>query len=164
MGVRLSTNLQGSRFAVDHVEVSEAGRERLKQAVGADCVEMDTALSQADVVVMAVPDRLIGKIAHDIIGKVRPGTALIVLDAAAPYAGEMPVRPDVTYFVTHPCHPPIFNDETDPVANPMKAKGVGELGICGVAAAVANAIYNATGVRVRDYPVTLDKLLAKMPI
>ncbi len=43
------------------------------------------------------------------------------------------------------------------------AKGVGELGICGVAAAVANAIYNATGVRVRDYPVTLDKLLAGMP-
>jgi xanthine dehydrogenase iron-sulfur cluster and FAD-binding subunit A len=43
------------------------------------------------------------------------------------------------------------------------AKGVGELGICGVAAAVANAIYNATGVRVRDYPVTLDKLLARMP-
>ena len=45
----------------------------------------------------------------------------------------------------------------------MKAKGVGELGICGVGAAVANAIYNATGVRVRDYPVTLDKLLPKMP-
>jgi hypothetical protein len=116
MGVRLSTNLQGSRFSIDHVEVSETGRDRLKQAVGADCVDMDTALAQADVVLMAVPDRLIGKIAHDIIGKVRPNTALIVLDAAAPYAGEMPDRPDVTYFVTHPCHPPIFNDETDPVA------------------------------------------------
>jgi xanthine dehydrogenase YagR molybdenum-binding subunit len=45
----------------------------------------------------------------------------------------------------------------------MKAKGVGELGLCGVAAAVANAIYNATGVRVRDYPVTLDKLIHKLP-
>jgi xanthine dehydrogenase YagR molybdenum-binding subunit len=45
----------------------------------------------------------------------------------------------------------------------MKAKGVAELGICGVAAAVANAIYNATGVRVRDYPITLDKLLARLP-
>lgn len=45
----------------------------------------------------------------------------------------------------------------------MKAKGVAELGICGVAAAVANAIYNATGVRVRDYPVTLDKLLDRLP-
>ena len=45
----------------------------------------------------------------------------------------------------------------------MKAKGIAELGICGVAAAVANAIYNASGVRVRDYPITLDKLLAKLP-
>jgi xanthine dehydrogenase YagR molybdenum-binding subunit len=45
----------------------------------------------------------------------------------------------------------------------MKAKGVGELGLCGVGAAVANAVYNATGVRIRDYPVTLDKLLRKMP-
>lgn len=45
------------------------------------------------------------------------------------------------------------------MSSPMKAKGVAELGICGVAAAVANAVYNATGVRVRDYPVTLDKLL-----
>jgi hypothetical protein len=116
MGVRLATNLRGSRFSVDHVEVSEAGRDRLKNAVGMDCVDMDKALGQADVVLMAVPDRLIGKIAHDIIGKVRPNTALIVLDAAAPYAGEMPDRKDVTYFVTHPCHPPIFNDETDPVA------------------------------------------------
>lgn len=116
MGVRLSINLQGSRFDVAHVEVSEEGRARLKDAIGADCVEMDRALGQADVVLMAVPDRLIGKIAHQIIDKVRPGTALIVLDAAAPYAGEMPSRADVTYFVTHPCHPPIYNDETDPKA------------------------------------------------
>lgn len=45
----------------------------------------------------------------------------------------------------------------------MKAKGVGELGICGVAATVANAVDNATGVRVRNYPITLDKLLDKLP-
>jgi xanthine dehydrogenase YagR molybdenum-binding subunit len=53
----------------------------------------------------------------------------------------------------------VFLDETDPMSSPMKAKGVAELGICGVAAAVANA----TGVRVRDYPITLDKLLEQMP-
>jgi xanthine dehydrogenase YagR molybdenum-binding subunit len=47
--------------------------------------------------------------------------------------------------------------------SPVKAKGVGELGLVGVAAAVANAIYKATGVRVRDYPVTLDKLIGEMP-
>jgi xanthine dehydrogenase YagR molybdenum-binding subunit len=57
----------------------------------------------------------------------------------------------------------IFLDETDPMSSPMKAKGVGELGLCGVSAAIANAIYNATGVRVRDYPVTLDKLIGGLP-
>jgi xanthine dehydrogenase YagR molybdenum-binding subunit len=45
----------------------------------------------------------------------------------------------------------------------MKAKGVGELGLCGVGAAVANAIYNAPGVRVRNYPITLDKLIDRLP-
>jgi xanthine dehydrogenase YagR molybdenum-binding subunit len=73
-------------------------------------------------------------------------------------AYEVPVHADI------PHQEVIFLEETDPMSSPMKAKGVGELGICGVAAAVANAVYNATGVRVRDYPVTLDKLLPKMPI
>lgn len=71
---------------------------------------------------------------------------------------EVPVHADI------PHQEVIFLEETDPISSPMKAKGVGELGICGVAAAVSNAIYNATGVRVRDYPVTLDKLIGKMPI
>ena len=57
----------------------------------------------------------------------------------------------------------IFLDTLDGVATPLKAKGVGELGLCGVAAAVANAMYNATGVRVRDYPLTVDKLIDRMP-
>jgi len=70
---------------------------------------------------------------------------------------EVPVHADI------PHQDVIFLDETDPMSSPMKAKGVGELGICGVSAAVANAIYNATGVRVRDYPVTLDKLLKGLP-
>ncbi|MBY3197485.1 aldehyde oxidoreductase molybdenum-binding subunit PaoC [Rhizobium laguerreae] len=56
-----------------------------------------------------------------------------------------------------------FMDETDPMSSPMKAKGVGELGLCGVAAAIANAVYNATGVRVRHYPLTLDKLIGGLP-
>jgi xanthine dehydrogenase YagR molybdenum-binding subunit len=70
---------------------------------------------------------------------------------------EVPVHADI------PHQQVIFLDETDPTSSPMKAKGVGELGICGTAAAVANAIYNATGVRVRDYPITLDKLLKGLP-
>lgn len=71
---------------------------------------------------------------------------------------EVPVHADI------PHQDVLFLDETDPVSSPMKAKGVAELGICGVAAAVANAIYNATGVRVRDYPITLDKLIGRMPL
>jgi xanthine dehydrogenase YagR molybdenum-binding subunit len=70
---------------------------------------------------------------------------------------EVPVHADI------PHQEVIFLDEVDPMSSPMKAKGVGELGLCGVGAAVANAIYNATGVRVRDYPITLDKFLDKLP-
>jgi len=70
---------------------------------------------------------------------------------------EVPVHADI------PHQEVIFLDEVDPLSSPMKAKGVGELGICGVGAAVANAVYNATGIRVRDYPITLDKLLDRMP-
>jgi hypothetical protein len=116
MGVRLSTNLLKSDYDVAHVEPSEEGRARLKAATGLDCVSADTALADAEIVVLAVPDRLIGKVAHGIIDKVRAGTAIIVLDAAAPHAGEMPKRADVSFFVTHPCHPPIFGFETDPEA------------------------------------------------
>ncbi|MBD3734240.1 MAG: xanthine dehydrogenase family protein molybdopterin-binding subunit, partial [Sphingopyxis sp.] len=70
---------------------------------------------------------------------------------------EVPVHADI------PSQDVIFLDEVDPTTSPMKAKGVGELGICGVAAAVANAVYHATGIRVRNYPVTLDKLIDRLP-
>ncbi|MEG3164271.1 aldehyde oxidoreductase molybdenum-binding subunit PaoC [Sphingomonas sp. PB2P19] len=70
---------------------------------------------------------------------------------------EVPVHADI------PHQEVVFLDEVDEFSSPMKAKGVGELGICGVGAAIANAIYNATGVRVRDYPITLEKHLEKLP-
>jgi xanthine dehydrogenase YagR molybdenum-binding subunit len=70
---------------------------------------------------------------------------------------EVPVHADI------PHQEVVFLDEVDATSSPMKAKGVGELGLCGVGAAIANAIYNATGVRVRDYPITLDKMLDKLP-
>jgi xanthine dehydrogenase YagR molybdenum-binding subunit len=82
----------------------------------------------------------------------------------------------IGYFVNHdmaeylvPVHADIphqdvvFLDELDAKSSPMKAKGVGELGICGAGAAVANAIYNACGARIRDYPITLDKILGSLP-
>jgi xanthine dehydrogenase YagR molybdenum-binding subunit len=53
----------------------------------------------------------------------------------------------------------IFVEEPDSTVNPLGIKGVGEIGIVGVAAAVANAIYHATGKRVRDLPITLNKII-----
>jgi xanthine dehydrogenase YagR molybdenum-binding subunit len=53
----------------------------------------------------------------------------------------------------------IFVEENDPIINPLGVKGLGEIGVVGVAAAIANAVFHATGKRVRDLPITLDKLL-----
>ncbi len=116
MGYRLSHNLKATHFDVRHVEVSPAGQDRLKTGLGLDCVDVDTALDGAQLVVLAVPDTAIGKVAAGIEGKLRAGTIVVVLDAAAPFAGHLPKRDDLTYFVTHPCHPPIFNDESEAAA------------------------------------------------
>lgn len=101
----------------------------------------------------------------------------MVMGAGAALMEELAVDKRLGFFVNHdlagyevPVHADIphqeviFLDETDPISSPMKAKGVGELGICGVGGAIANAIYNASGVRVREYPITLDKLIENLPI
>ena len=116
MGYRLAANFRDSAYDVRHVEVSPAGRERLKSGLGIGCVAADAALDGAEVVILAVPDTHIGKVAAGISDKLKAGTMVIALDAAAPFAGHLPKRADLTYFVTHPCHPPIFNDETDMAA------------------------------------------------
>jgi xanthine dehydrogenase YagR molybdenum-binding subunit len=97
----------------------------------------------------------------------------MTMGAGAALMEELVVDKRFGFFVNHdmaeylvPVHADIpeqdvlFIDELDDKSSPMKAKGVGELGICGAGAAVANAIYNATGIRLRDYPLTIDKLLA----
>lgn len=116
MGYRLSRNLIGEDYEVAHVEVSEVGRKRLKDELDIECVDQDAALDGADAVILAVPDTLIGRIAHGMDNQLAPGTMVMALDAAAPFAGHLPKRDDLTYFVAHPCHPPIFNYQTDPEA------------------------------------------------
>jgi hypothetical protein len=113
MGVRLMRNLIGTHYATAPVELSPAGQTRLKEATGLDCVPLNEALSGAEAVVLAVPDTAIGAVSRQIVNDLAPGTIVVILDAAAPVAGHLALRADITYFVTHPCHPPIFNDETD---------------------------------------------------
>jgi D-apionate oxidoisomerase len=124
MGMRLGANLKNSAYTVAPVEVSDAGKARLSDELGWQSTPVDHALKGADIVVLAVPDTAIGKVAHSIVAQLDAGTIVVILDAAAPYAGHLPKREDITYFITHPCHPPIFNDETDMAAKLDRFGGV----------------------------------------
>ena len=112
MGTRACNSLKDDPDCTLLPVESAQGQEVLKER-GIDPVLQDDAVSQADVVLMTVPDILVGTIAEGIVPKMATGAMLICLDPAAPYAGELPDRDDVTYFVTHPAHPPVFNDEVD---------------------------------------------------
>ncbi len=116
MGCRITTKLKNhSDYQVAYVEVSDAGIARLKD-LGVSVTPQDKALADAEIVILAIPDVLISKVSSEIVPKLKSGTIVIGLDPAAAYAGVLPEREDITYFVAHPCHPPIFHDETDPKA------------------------------------------------
>ena len=124
MGWRLARNLRGSRYDVRHVEVSEVSEARLKSDFGIKCLSAEEAVDDAEAVILAVPDTAIGKVAASISDRLKSGTMVMALDAAAPFAGHLPKRDDLIYFVTHPCHPPIFNDETDAAAQNDRFGGI----------------------------------------
>jgi xanthine dehydrogenase YagR molybdenum-binding subunit len=101
----------------------------------------------------------------------------MVFGVGAALHEEMTLDPRFGYFVNHdlaeyhvpvhadiPAIDAIFLAELDDKSNPLKSKGIGELGICGAGASIANAVYNACGARIRDYPITLDKLLSTLPV
>lgn len=153
----LAKKAQQSTFAAHYVEV------------GVDIATGETRVRRM-LAVCAAGRILNPKTARSqVIGAMTMGVGAALME-------ELAVDKRLGFFVNHdlasyevPVHADIheqeviFLDESDPASSPMKAKGVGELGLCGVSAAIANAIYNATGVRVRDYPITLDKLLRHMP-
>lgn len=116
MGQRITNNIKDNPdYAIRYVEVSPDGIAALA-AIGIRVTPEEVALADADIVVLAVPDKLIGSICAQIVPHLSSGTIVIGLDPAAPYAGLLPAREDITYFVTHPCHAPVFNDEVDPRA------------------------------------------------
>jgi D-apionate oxidoisomerase len=115
IGCRIADRLRNTRYRMHYVEVSDAGRENLRKR-GFETTPQDQALRDADFVILAVPDRLIGRISAEILPALRSGAMVVCLDPAAPCAGKVKMRPDVRYIVTHPCHPPVFSDETDPEA------------------------------------------------
>lgn len=124
MGARVATLFnQDSRYQTLSVEAGEAGQNRVRQ-LGFEPVSPGDAIARADAVILAIPDILIGQVAAEIVPQLKSGTLIIILDAAAPHSGILPQREDISYFVTHPCHPPLFNDETDPIAREDHFGGV----------------------------------------
>jgi len=116
IGTRIADRLKdATEYRTLYVEAGEAGEARLR-ARGFTPAPKEEAVRAADVVVLAVPDTLIGTVAAGIVPALKPGAMVICLDPAAPYSGELPPRQDITYLVTHPCHPPVVNDEADPEA------------------------------------------------
>jgi len=166
----------GEIVAEDAMEYGDLAKEVQQSTFGAHFVEVGVDAATAEIrirrmLAVCAAGRILNPVSarSQVIGAMTMGAGAALMEELAvdkrfgffvnhDLAGyEVPVHADI------PHQEVIFLEETDPTTSPMKAKGVGELGICGVGAAVANAIYNATGVRVRDYPVTLDKLLAGMP-
>ncbi|MDO9428351.1 MAG: aldehyde oxidoreductase molybdenum-binding subunit PaoC [Methylobacterium sp.] len=166
----------GALTAEDSIEFGDISKKQQQSTFGAHFVEVGVDADTAEIrvrrmlAVCAAGRILNPKSARSqVIGGMTMGTGAALMEELAvdtkrgffanhDLAGyEVPVHADI------PHQEVIFLDEVDPMSSPMKAKGVGELGICGVGAAVANAVYNATGIRVRNYPITLDKLLDAMP-
>ncbi len=113
MGCRITDNIKEvPKYEVSYIEISEPGIANLEER-GLLSTPQDMAVPEADAVVLAVPDRLIRKITEEIVPQMKSGAMLMGLDPAAAYAEIMPIRDDISYFVTHPCHPPLFNDDTD---------------------------------------------------
>ncbi len=114
MGTRITDKLcDDPAYRMLYVEPGEAGQAKLKTK-GLSTTPAEQAGGEAEVAILAVPDALIGRVASQVVPTLKSGALLICLDPAAPYGGKLPPRADISYFVTHPAHPPIFNDETDP--------------------------------------------------
>jgi len=117
MGMRLTHNLLNSGYHVSYCEISEAGIGRLKLK-GIEVEEADMVVPSADAVIFAVPDVVLGDVTARYIPLMRSGSIAVTLDPAAALAGKLFHREDISYFITHPSHPSIFNWEPD--ENSMK--------------------------------------------
>lgn len=118
MGCRVTDHLKNNTaYSVLCIETGERGLASLAER-GLKAVSRDEALAGADAVILALPDRVLGAVAQEVVPRLRPGALLMTLDPAAAHAGEIPSRPDTGCFVSHPCHPNVFDHfQTDAEIN-----------------------------------------------
>lgn len=115
MGCRLTRNLKDSAYVMSYVEISEKGIENLKN-MGVSTTHANQAVADADIVILAVPDVALGKVSEEIIPRMKPASMVVFLDPAVAMAGKLYQRSDVSYFISHPAHPSVFNWEPTPEA------------------------------------------------
>ncbi|WP_425825745.1 phosphogluconate dehydrogenase C-terminal domain-containing protein [Streptomyces fractus] len=107
MGQRVSNNLVESDFTVLFSENSPKGQELIR-SLGRELTDSETAAQAADVLILAVPDIVLGKVSEQLVPLLKPGAVVLTLDPAAAYAGLLHPRADVHYVCAHPCHPSVF--------------------------------------------------------
>ncbi len=144
-----SLSSYGAHFAEVHVD-ADTGEIRLRRMLGVfDAGRVFNAKTARSQLIGGMIWGVSAALHEEAV--VDPRAGLFVNRDLAQYL--VPVHADI------PDIDAILLDEFDPRSSTLGAKGIGELGICGSGAAIANAVYNATGVRVRAYPITLEKLL-----
>lgn len=111
MGMRVSNNLDLTDATVYYCEASEAGQQRIAD-LGRTVSTVDEAVPSADVVILAVPDVVLGKVSQQVVPMMQAGAVLLTLDPAAAYAGLLATRDDVHQACAHPCHPSVFLERT----------------------------------------------------
>lgn len=110
MGTRALENLSKQSYTLLPCEKSPAGIEKI-QAAGFTVVAAEEAVPRSDVVVLAVPDVLIKSISARLVPLMRLDSTCILLDPAAAYLGEVELRDDCSFVVSHPCHPALFGEQ-----------------------------------------------------
>lgn len=115
MGSRCTDNLIKENYNFLLCEKGQAGLKKLHQK-GLKATLIEEAVGVADIVIMAVPDVLLSSIAEKIVPVLKTDATMILLDPAVPYAGGIPMREDINYVVTHPCHPALFREQETPEA------------------------------------------------
>lgn len=116
MGCRLTDNLKDSKYDMTYLEVSPEGIEKVKSR-GVDVSKAEDAVPEADYVIFAVPDIAIKSVTSKIVPMMKPGAVGVSLDPAAPLAGHLFAREDISYFASHPSHPSVFNWEPNEKAH-----------------------------------------------
>lgn len=110
MGTRITNNLVKHDYNLLFCEKGEAAVEKLHEQ-GLANTEINKAVSESDLIIMSVPDTLIGTISEQIVPMMKNGTILLLLDPAAAYAREVSLRDDCSFVVVHPGHPPLFREQ-----------------------------------------------------